>query len=127
MKLTGTLESLSHKTDSNGNRHFALRYTDHITGHIVVGTVSGGDSNIHGILRHWNSSDDWDRSIIYRREEMGKREYNQLVKDWPYAGCTPADLAQFIRERLGKIEWQNHVLKELVKQEQMTEESLGDN
>ena len=100
MEITGTLEAIYRKRDSSGNCRWALRYMDHKTGKIVCGCVSGGESNIRGILRHWNNPDDWDRSVGFDVRGMAIREFNRMVKDWEYAGSRPEDLAAFIREKL---------------------------
>lgn len=100
MKYTGTLEAIHSRRDSSGNVYWAFRYTDHDTGKIITGLISGGESNIYSILRHWNVPDDWDRSILYSIREVGKREFKQLTKGWDYAGCRPEDLANYIRDRL---------------------------
>jgi hypothetical protein len=98
--LTGTLEALHSITDINGNRYWALRFTDHQTGKIAEGKVSGGESNVYQMLRYWNVPDGWDHSIIYRVTPMGKREFKRLTKDWPYAGCSGEEIAQFVREKI---------------------------
>lgn len=100
MKVTGTLEAIYSKRNSFGNRSWALKYTDHETGKVVCGTVSGGESNIRGILRYWNVPDDWDRSVRFEVRGMAIREFNEMTKNWEYAGCTPEDLAAFIKARL---------------------------
>jgi len=97
--ITATLEALNSRRDIYGKR-CALRFTDHATGKVVCGTVSGGESNIYGVLRHWNTPDDWDRSIRFEQHELPICEFNRLVKDWAYAGYQSEDLAKFIRDRL---------------------------
>lgn len=102
MKIEGTLEAISSERDRYGNTYWALRYIDHKTGKVAEGTVSGGQSNIYGILRHWGKRDDWDRSILFNVFTLKKREFKELVENWEYAGCTPEDLAKFIKSRLRK-------------------------
>jgi hypothetical protein len=102
MRLTATLICYNSKADNAGNRYWAFRFIDHETGHQVQGTISGNDSNIYAILRHWNAPDDWDRSVIFERQELGKREFKSLTANWPYAGCEPENLAKFIRDRLAE-------------------------
>jgi hypothetical protein len=100
MKLTGSLYAISSIRDTSGNVYWALRYIDHETGKVVEGQVGGNDSNIYGLLFHWNIPNDWDRSVIFNRIEMPKREFKRLVKKMKYAGCTSEDLAKYIRTEL---------------------------
>lgn len=65
-----------------------------------VGNVIS-DSNIYGIVRHWNEPDDWDRSIIYQcHEDEPIRQFNNDVKGMESVSGTSKDLAAFIRKRL---------------------------
>jgi len=101
MTLTATLTAINSKPDIAGNRYWALRFRDHETGKVVQATVSGGESNIYGILRYWDQeADDWDRSIQFLTQELPIREFNRMVKEFPHAGCSPEDLAAFIRQAL---------------------------
>ena len=103
MKITATLEAIYSKRDMYGNCYWALRYCDHATGRYVCGAVSGGESNIYGILRENDTAqgtNDWDRSIRFLCTQLPIREFNRLTDDWPHAGCTPADLWQFIKREL---------------------------
>ena len=102
MKLTGSLYAINSTRDSSGNEYWALRYVDHETGKVVEGTFSGNESNLYGVLRHWNTPDDWDRSIIFNRLEMPKKQFKGMIADWPYAGCSPQDIAAFIKAELAK-------------------------
>ena len=102
MKLTATLFAIYSERDRNGNCYWALRFIDHETGREVHGTVCGGESNIYGILRHWNNPNDWDRSIQFHVQGMKKRDFARLTQGWAYAGCGPEDLAEFIRAELAK-------------------------
>ncbi len=104
MKYTGRLEAINSKIDKCGNRYWALKFLDFETGREICGKVSGGESNIYGILRHWNAPDDWDRSILFERREMSKKDFNELTKGWGYAGCAPNDLAEYIKNELKKGE-----------------------
>ena len=95
-----TLEAIYSKRDKFGNCYWALRYTDHKTGQEVCGKISGGESNIKGILMHWNNPDGWDRSVSFDVLCLPIRQFNWLTKKWKYAGCSPEDLAVFIRSGL---------------------------
>lgn len=97
---TATLEAIYSERDQYGNCYWALRFIDHATGHVVVGLVSGGESNINAIRLYWNKPDGWDNSILFRCTSMKKRAFRQLTADWPYAGCNPEDLAKFIKSQL---------------------------
>jgi hypothetical protein len=99
-EITGTLEAIYSRRNKNGNCRWAMRYTDHETGKVVCGTVCGGESNIHGILQHWNNPDGWDRSVKFDVWDMAILEFNSMTKAWDHAGCRPEDLAAFIREKL---------------------------
>ena len=99
--LRATLEALYSERDNSGNCYWALRYTDHATGKVVQGTISGGESNIYAILRVSDpTADDWDRSILFRCDSMKKRDFRGLTAGWEYAGCTPDDLWKFIQAKL---------------------------
>jgi len=103
MKLTATLTALYSKRDASGNCYWALRFVDHETGKAAQGIVSGGESNIYGILRVWNPDlDDWDRSVQFQVQALGKREFKRLTEKWKYAGCVPQDLVNFIRQELAQ-------------------------
>ena len=104
MTIRATLEAINSRRDRAGNCYWAIRYTDHVTGRAVNGTISGGESNIYGILRYTGDSDDWDRSIEFKSEELTIPAWNRLTKGWPYAGCRPDELAAFIKAELEKQE-----------------------
>lgn len=105
MNITATLEAIYSERDLYGNCYWAMRYTDHESGKQVVGTISGGESNIYAIVRESGEAKglkDWDRSIAFRCDSMKKREFKRLTSSWPYAGCTPADLHAFIQKQLAR-------------------------
>lgn len=102
MQFTGKLEAISSRTDSCGNREWAMRYTDFATGKVIGAKISGGDSNIMGIRRHWNVPDGWDDSLMTESFELKIREFNRLTKGWPHAGCRSEDLANWLRQQLAK-------------------------
>ena len=104
MNIESTITVLNSKTDKNGNRYWAFVFVNHKTGTIVKANFSGGESNINGIARHWNKSDDWDRSIQFIYEEMGYQAFNKLTKDWAYAGCGSKEIADYIKGKLKKGE-----------------------
>jgi len=101
MKYRALLEAINSKMDRNGNTYWALRYTDFETGQVICGTISGGESNIDCVRRHMGVVDGWDYGIMRQNLELPIREYNRLTKDWKYAGCSPEELAGYIRSWLG--------------------------
>jgi hypothetical protein len=100
MKINGILECLNSRADIYGNRYFAFRYTDTATGKTVSATISGGQSNISSIPYYLHGQSYEPRDIHYTSEELPIREFNRLTKTWPHAGCTPEDLAQWIKTAL---------------------------
>lgn len=105
MKIKATLEAIHSAPDIYGNRYWAMIYTDHRTGKVVKGTISGGESNIYGVRLETpaaKKSNNWDGSVLFQVSCLKIREFNRLVKDWPYAGCLPADLWKFIKSGLRK-------------------------
>jgi hypothetical protein len=63
----------------------------------VEGTISGGESNISAIVREMGLT--WPE-VHYTVCEMGIRDFNRMTKEWAYAGCPPADLADYIKRTL---------------------------
>jgi len=100
MEIYATLDIINSKADIYGNRYWAFRYTDHETGNNVEARISGGESNINAIRCHMGKVDGWDSGINTKRTEMKIREFNRLTKDWPHAGCSPEDLANYIKNNL---------------------------
>ncbi len=94
MPIKAILESLYSKRDRNGNCYWAFRYTDTATGKQVVGTISGGESNIAAIRRVMKLEYE---ECFYTVTEMPIREFNRLTKQWAYAGCPPEAIADYIR------------------------------
>jgi hypothetical protein len=102
MKLIGTLEAHSSKSDKYGNRYWGLRYTDHKTGKTVNGTVSGGESNIAAIRMYWTKPGQWDDSVRLIHFEHGIRDFKVLTSAWKHAGSQPEELANYIKNELGE-------------------------
>jgi len=103
MGITATLEAIYSKRDRAGNCSWAFRYTDHASGKTVCATISGGESNIYGILRETDEAkrtNDWDRSVRFECHALKIRGWNRLTKGWGYAGCVPADLYKYIKAQL---------------------------
>ena len=106
MKYKATLTCFNSRMDGNGNRYFAFSYTDHVTGKVINGKISGGESNIYAIKgsagKALHGVNGWNDEIAFNAVEMLIRPYNRMVKDWEYAGCRPETLAQFIKDELEK-------------------------
>ena len=100
--IHSTLFCFNSRRDRAGNCYWAFRFVDHATGRNVKATISGGESNVYAILRHWNKPDDWDRGIQFVCMEKSIRDFNDLVKGWPYAGSDPQELAAYIRRALSE-------------------------
>ena len=83
------------KIDRNGNVYWAFRWFDTITSKAVTASISGGESNISCIPRVLGLDF---MEVVCQSEEMGIREFNRFTKKLPYAGCTPDELAEFIRD-----------------------------
>ena len=97
---TAILEVFNSKADYAGNRYFAFTFTDIKSGKSVSATISGGESNLKAVMFNFNGSGDWDRSIRFSVNEMGIRAFNRLTNGWPYAGCNPDELRDFIKKSL---------------------------
>lgn len=97
---TATLFAFNNDGGRGDGRQWAMRFVDHVTGKSVAATVCGGESNIYGILRHWNTPGDWDRSIQFVRVSWTPRQWKYNVAGWPHAGSQPEELAEYIRRNL---------------------------
>lgn len=92
------LTAIHSKRDRNGNTYWAMYARDIATGKVAQGTVSGGESNISGIVRALGL----DRSEVhYSVEEKGIREFNRENKSLVYAGCPSEQIADFIKKEFG--------------------------
>ena len=100
--LTARLEIVSSKMDINGNRYWAFSFTDYATGKTVCASISGGHSNISAITFGWSEPGEYDRTIEVTCREMPIRAFNKLTKSFPYAGCTPAQLREWIKAEIAK-------------------------
>ena len=90
MEYIATVEALGSLMDRNGNRYWAMVYTDQATGHRVVGTISGGESNIRYAFP----------GMLFICLDVPIRKFNRMTKDWPYAGCTGEQLRAFVADGL---------------------------
>lgn len=96
-RVTGHLSAIHSRRDVHGNVYYAFCF-DSSDGKTCNAKISGGQSNIKAIRLHLNG--EWDDKITFSDEELKIREFDRLVKDWPYAGCRPDELAQWIRDNL---------------------------
>jgi hypothetical protein len=99
MPVKVILETLYSRRDKSGNCYFAFRYTDAASGKQVVGTASGGESNVRSMLRPLGLDSEEVYSTI---KDLGIREFNYLTRNWPYAGCTAEQVAAFVQAKLAK-------------------------
>lgn len=103
---TALLVILNSKRDSAGNSYYAFRYVDCETGKVVCGRITGGYSNIDCSRCYMtpNGEFQWqsDSAISIETQELNIREFNREVKNFSYAGCTPQEIAKFIKTELAK-------------------------
>ena len=95
--IKGILQIINSKRDRYGNCYWAFQYTDTKSGNAVRGAISGADSNILAAMRYVPCEG---LELHYTTKEVGCREFDRLTKDWPYAGCTPEELAKWINKEL---------------------------
>jgi hypothetical protein len=99
MKIKAILSCINSARDNAGNCYWAFRWTDTETGKQVVGTISGGESNISWVREEMGFKAE---EVYYYRQELPKREFRHLTADWEYAGCPPDKIAAFIKARLNQ-------------------------
>jgi hypothetical protein len=97
MMIKGIMEIINSKRDTYGNCYYAFRYTDANSGQEVVGTISGGESNVYAAKRYLAEDANEIRAIY---SELPIRQFNRLTKDWKHAGCPPEEIARFIKRSL---------------------------
>lgn len=100
-RITGSIIAYSSRRDIYGNKYWAFVFTSN-EGKEVCGKINGGRGNIYAVRMVLNGGGEWDKGIHFHENELKIREFNNLVKNWPYAGCTPKELSDFIRKGLGK-------------------------
>jgi hypothetical protein len=114
MRIIGTLTVINSKRDRNGNCYWAFRFLDHETGREVRGTGDTG-SNIESAARWWfndgagkvdflKNGNSGCQKVNIVRQEIGIRDFNALVKEWPYAGCGGDDVAAWIKKELADLD-----------------------
>lgn len=100
-EVIGTLEILNSRIDKYGNCYYAMRYNDHATDRTVVGLISGNESNLYAACKHIRKGDD-SKGVMVSQSSMPIRKFDTVTKGWPYAGCTPEEIANFIHTELNK-------------------------
>ena len=96
LAIKGVLTKIESKMDRNGNIYRAFRYIDTMTGH---GCVAQAD-NIDAIPYYLHP--DNPMQVLIQSQEMPKRAFMSLTKDWPAPACKPEDLASFIEQQIKK-------------------------
>lgn len=100
MKIKYAATIHNSRRDIYGNCYWAVTVTRTRDGKTAQGRTSGGGSNIRYALYSMGGSGGY----TYSEDEMPIREFNRFVKDLPYVGCHPDDiatnlLAQFRKRR----------------------------
>lgn len=90
---------INSKCDIYGNRYFSMIVTNNLTGKIAKGKISGGESNCTYAMRQLSGN--WEE-FSYDTKEMPIREYNRLVKDFPYIGCTQDEIIKNVNDQWNK-------------------------
>jgi hypothetical protein len=99
-KFVANLACFNSKADAAENCYYAFTWTDNGTGKTVGGKISGGESNVRGIMFEMNGGSWEPHNVFFTTSELPIREFNRAVKGWNYAGCRPADLVEFIKKGL---------------------------
>jgi hypothetical protein len=99
-KILYYAEIINSKMDVNGNRYFSLLITRTSDGKTAKGKISGGESNCTYAMRQL-CGESWD-NFRYTRVELPIRDYNRLVKNWQYLGCTAEEIIKNANEQFDK-------------------------
>ena len=87
--------------DQAGNCYWGFKFIDFETGKVVVGYISGGESNINAVRCDWHGEGTgWAGDLLWHVHEHKIRAFRRMTKDWPYAGCRPEDIRVFIQDQL---------------------------
>lgn len=87
-----SLNIYNSRPDFAGNCYWAFEVTDS-DGHSVRATISGGERNITAAFPEAG----------YNTSELKIREFDRMVKGWPYAGCPHQEIRQFTMARLARL------------------------
>jgi hypothetical protein len=98
------VEAFTSKIDVNGNTYTGIKAENTLTGKSAIGRISGGRSNVWAGLRElfgdWSAVHEHAKQI---ENQYSIREFNRLVKNTPYAGCTPDEIAKWITDSVGPV------------------------
>lgn len=83
------------KADVYGNCYHAFTYSERPGGKACSG-ITGNTCNVDSVPRLADGEKCWDNWVVIR-EILPIRQFNKLVKGWPYAGCTPKENREFIQ------------------------------
>lgn len=99
-KIKANLDIYYSKRDKYGNVYFAATVTSTETGRSVSGRITGGEGNLRAAMAelYGFGSGSW-----HTTEQMLLiRDFDRLVKQWPYLGCAPKDIAKNVQEALNR-------------------------
>jgi len=95
----GYVGSIVHsKIDRNGNTYWAMKIHRTRDGRSAIGTISGGEGNGTYALRVWAEAEKCRYS--YSVCEVPIREFGRLTRDWPYLGCTTAEIIAHAKKQM---------------------------
>ena len=98
MNITHNIKIIHSKADIYGNVYWAFEMTDLDSQKTIRGTTAGGESNITSIRHDWNGPrTGWASNVTYSVHEMGIRDFNRHVRDWPYAGCPSGKIQEWCK------------------------------
>ena len=93
MSVKMILEVYNSKRDLNGNTYWAFVLTDVASGAKVYSALGGSArGNAEIIVRQLGY--DWEE-MHYTSQELGKRDFNNMTRDWPYISNAAGLIAAF--------------------------------
>lgn len=98
MKLM-TIESISSKPDTFGNRYHAMQVTNLISGKVLSFTISGDNASqaTYDLFQDWEAVREFCTLIS---TEINYRSFKAITKQWPYGGCEA--VAKYIIDNGGR-------------------------
>lgn len=97
IKFLRSIIAFHSEPDNNGNTYWFIRFIDHLTGKMVEGQISGGESNAIAVMHEMGF--DFDNTLFYVIKKP-IRQFDREVEDMPYAGSIPRAIAEFINYKL---------------------------
>jgi hypothetical protein len=85
------------RRDIYGNVYWAMAVERASDGKTAHGTISGGESNCTWALRALAEKHEAEEK--HTVHELPIRQYNRMVKDWPYIGCTDDEIIPNIEKQ----------------------------